>query len=340
MPEQIKQLIESIRPTLPNPDMTINSCLVSRYLSGGNGIPAHRDDSPTNNPEGDIITVSVGAERQITFRNNDQSEIRHQSLKDCSMLVMSRFTQDFWTHEIGTCESANVRYSFTLRHIDPHFINSTLLIRDSNTAHVKFGTGIGTLGAWMPGKRVKAGHIEAIPDASKLGPYRNFVIHTGINNLNGNGRFRKSNKALIDILEQKIVNISETYKRAKIHVSLLLPSRLDALNSRIRDFNNLLLDMTCKLNQVSIIEHSLFGDKLSDIHGRWTPDSEGSNTYIPRLDDTLHLGKVGIRLLAKSIKQNVVIKSKSRSEQRFNGGRGGYRRALVQGRTHQNDPES
>ena len=115
-----------------------------------------------------------------------------------------------------------------------------------------------------------------------------------------------------------------------------MPSRLDSLNFRIRDFNTMLLDMTCKHRQVSIIEHSLFGDKLSDTHGRWTPDGDGSNSYIPKLDDNLHLGKIGIRLLAKSIKQAVVSKAKPQSVQRFNGGRGSYRRAVVQGR-HQND---
>ena len=41
----------------------------------------------------------------------------------------------------------------------------------------------------MPGKRVKVGHIDAIPDPEKIGPYRNIVIHTGINNINCNPKY-------------------------------------------------------------------------------------------------------------------------------------------------------
>ena len=35
LPEEIKNLRASIRPTLPNPEIHINSCLVSRYQTRG-----------------------------------------------------------------------------------------------------------------------------------------------------------------------------------------------------------------------------------------------------------------------------------------------------------------
>lgn len=335
LPEEVKNLIASVRPNLPSPEMDINSCLVSRYITGANSIPDHRDNEPLIDPESDIITISIGAERQMTFTNNNGTDVRHQTLKDCSMLASSRFSQDFWLHKIGPCDSATVRYSFTLRHIDPRFINSTVILGDSNTLNVKFGSGVGTLGSWMPGKRVKVGHIEAIPDAVDIGPYRNFVIHTGINSINSSPRFRKSNKLLIDTLESKICNICETYPHSKVFVSLLLPSRSVPLNYRIRDFNNSLLDMTCKFNRVSVIEHSLFGVSLSNDHGRWKPSIEGSTEYVPKVEDILHLGKVGLRLLAKTIKQAVIGKSRPQSRERFDGGRGGYRRAAERNLSHQ-----
>ena len=86
------------------------------------------------------------------------------------------------------------------------------------------------------------------------------VIHTGVNSLN-NQRYRKSNSSLINILESKIRNISSTYPTTKIYVSLLLSSRSAPLNHRIKDFNNMILDITCKFSTVSIIEHSSFGSK-------------------------------------------------------------------------------
>ena len=53
------------------------------------------------------------------------------------MLVTSRHAQDFWLHEIKKDESPEVRYSFTLRDVSPHFINSTIILGDSNTRLIK-----------------------------------------------------------------------------------------------------------------------------------------------------------------------------------------------------------
>lgn len=338
LPNEVKELIECIRLGLPNPEMPINSCLVSRYVDGSNSIPPHRDNEATIDPESDIITLSIGAERAMTFTSNGGVNIKHQVLKDCSMLVSSRRAQDFWLHSIEPCDTAEVRYSLTLRHIDPHFLKSTVILGDSNTVNVKFGDGVGKLGAWMPGKRIKVGHIEAIPNAEDIGPYRNILIHTGINSINCSARYKKSNKALIGILESKLRNICETYPKSKVFISLLLPTRLASLNYRVRDFNNLIMDMTCRLSRVCIIEHSLLGDVLSNEHGRWKPSEHGSNEFVPKLEDCLHLGKLGIRLLAKNFKQAVVGKPRTQSEARFSGGRGGYGSALVRRRqSHVND---
>ena len=106
----------------------------------------------------------------------------------------------------------------------------TVLRTDSNTANIKFGKGIGNLGAWMPGKRVKVVHIDAIPKPDKIGPYRNIVIHTGINSINCSPRYRKSNRALIDGLETKVRSICEMYPKSKVYISLLLQTRLAPLN--------------------------------------------------------------------------------------------------------------
>ena len=332
IPEEIDNLIDCVRAHLPNPDMKINSCLISRYLTGDNSIPPHRDNEAAIDPESHIITASIGAERTMTFSSNSGHDVRHQTLGDGSVLVSSRFSQDFWVHSIDPSESTGIRYSFTLRHVDPHFINSTVILGDSNTQHLKFGTGIGTLGAWMPGKRIKAGHIDAIPKASEIGPYRNIIIHTGINSINCSFKYKQSNQALINNLEAKVRNITETYPNTKVHISLLLPSRSPNINHRINGFNNLILDMTCRLSRVAIIEHSMFGDSLSNEHGRWKRSEGSGNDFIPNFDDILHLGKVGLRLFATNLKQAVVTKNRSQSAARFNGSRGGYRRAFGHGR--------
>ena len=63
----------------------------------------------------------------------------------------------------------------------------------------------------------------------------------------------------------------------------------------------------------------------------WKRSCEDSNDFVPNLDDILHLGKAGLRIFAKNLKEAVVTKNKSQSAARFNSSRGGYRRALVHG---------
>ena len=54
MPKEVDDLISHIRSQLPNPDMRINSCLMSKYKTGVNHIPAQRDKEPVINPESNI----------------------------------------------------------------------------------------------------------------------------------------------------------------------------------------------------------------------------------------------------------------------------------------------
>lgn len=334
IPAEIRSILEKIQNQSPHQPTAINSCLVSRYRNGENCIAPHRDDEPVINPVSNIFTVSIGAERTMRFTNNDGSEVISQKLKDGSLLTASRFSQDFWLHEIIKDESQDVRYSLTFREIAPHYVNSTVILGDSNTEHIKFGSGKGTLGVWMPGKRIKVPHIDAIPDATEIGPYRNVVVHTGVNSLNNPGH-RKSNTLLIKTLETKLKNITTTYPKSKLYISLLLPSRSLPLNHRIKDFNSMILDLTCKFSGVYVIENSIFGNKLSNEHGRWKRESVNSETFIPNINDIVHLGKQGTRIFATNIKNSVVRRKKPLSRERFSGGGGDYLRAAERGTSHQ-----
>ena len=277
-------------------------------------------------PESLILTVSIGAEREMTFTSNDDSRTKNLKLEDRSLLITSRYAQDFWLHGILPDESvAGERVSLTFRRIAPYFINSTKILGDSNTSHIKFGEGSGTLGAWLPGQRVKVGRIEALPEAVEIGPYRNIVIHTGINSIN-NPRFRKSNTFLLHFLENRCKEILDIYPKARVHISPLLPSRSRSLNYHIDEFNRGILDLTHRIDKLSIIDNSIFGKVLSNEYGRWDV-----NQQRPYTDDILHLGRQGIRTLAMNFKMSVLNKSKSTSRSRFSAGRGSYREAMDRG---------
>ena len=307
---------------LKNRVSEFNSCLITRYKSGLNHIPQHRDDEPVIDPESSILTVSLGARRSMSFVNNDKTESEELVLEDGSVLITSRFAQDFWKHGILPDESPDERISLTFRNIAPYFINSTIILGDSNTSRINFGAGKGNLGAWVPGKRVKVGHIEAIPDAVDIGPYRNIVIHTGVNSINTQ-KYRKSNTYLLHHLENKCKQILDVYPKTKVHLSLLLPSRSRQLNHRIDEFNRGILDLTYRFRNLLIIDNSIFGDVLSNDHGRWD-----FNKQQPYTADILHLGKKGIRVFATNLKKCIMGKGSSQSRSRFNASGGSYSNTL------------
>ena len=50
MPKPVVDLLNHIKPHLSNSATTLNSCLITRYKSGMDHIPPHRDDAPTSDP--------------------------------------------------------------------------------------------------------------------------------------------------------------------------------------------------------------------------------------------------------------------------------------------------
>ena len=127
-------------------------------------------------------------ESASTTSSNDTESLEVE-LPHNSMLRFSRKSQEDWKHSIIPDEAVTTRrYSITLRHVKPHFINSLLIIGDSNTEPLKFGTSKGCFGAWVPGERMKAGRIKDIPAPDNLYPFRNLIIHAGINDINRQNR--------------------------------------------------------------------------------------------------------------------------------------------------------
>ena len=104
----------------------------------------------------------------------------------------------------------------------------------------------------MPGKKVKALTIDAIPEPQAIGPVPNIVIHTGINDVNSNNQ--RPNRIHVSNLERKCKAVHAVYPKTHIFVSLLLPTKVDYLNRRVREFKDFLLEMTYRSNnKVKII---------------------------------------------------------------------------------------
>ena len=183
-----------------------------------------------------------------------------------------------------------------------------MVIGDSNTQHLQFGEGKGKFGKWLPGKRMAAMHIEDIPEPHKIGPYRNIVLHTGVNNIKS--RNSRSVQGLGNILEEKCKNISNAYPNSKVYLSLLLPTKLSSLNYKVKELNGIIWEISHSFKNVFVIEHTF--DQLCKSDG-CLKDNCGrldKEAGIPLAKDTLHLGKRGLRLFAISIKSSIVGKFK------------------------------
>ena len=92
---------------------------------------------------------------------------------------------------------------------------------------------------------------------------------------------------------------------------MLLPTKLQTLNYRVREFNNILHDISHSLKNVNVIDHPLAElcnpqGCLRDELGRYDREANG-----PLTRDQLHLGKKGLRIFAKTIKTSVVGRLKS-----------------------------
>ena len=329
-PAVIQDLLDCARPTMTKPNDWMNSCLINRYTNGTKHIPPHRDDEPYIDPESEIVTVSLGCTRPMKFVNNTSTVTKELPLADSSVLITSRFAQDFWVHSIDADDSiSDIRYSFTFRYLSPYFANSTLLIGDSNTKHLEFGPKLGKFGHRMPGKQMSALHIEQIPEPQEIGPYRKVVIHTGINNVKAQNR--KSNRTLVNELESKCANIHSVYPKCKIYLSMILPTKSSTLNYRVRDFNQSLVDMAHAHKNIFVIEHPGFigeGGLLKNEYGRF-------KDRLPNDIDVLHLGKMGIRKFAKQIKETILKRNFNNT--RKNNDRRGSKTAVTGPPAHHRD---
>ena len=254
----------------------------------------------------------------MLFRDKWAGREERLAVPNGSLYAMAQESQHYWTHRIDKEETGgDARYSITLRSVGSQYKNATIILGDSNTKHLKFGSGKqkekGTFGFHLPGQRVESFHIRDI-DPKKCIGYQNVLLHCGINDIRDKSPGRLSNDANpLDIdahfamLVEKIKEIKLLCPYTSILVSPILPTKNYKLNKRVVQFNSLLFDfVTTNDNSdgVRCLDFSEFVDSssgtLREDLGTWDSENGCLNKK-----DILHLGKSGIRLLAKIVKQSV-----------------------------------
>ncbi len=95
-----------------------NSCLINYYLDGRSKMGFHSDEIDNLEAGTQIIIISLGTERKLSFRSkSDYTERRSYLLPHGSLLYMSQRTQTFWSHAIKRANMTTGRISLTFRRI-------------------------------------------------------------------------------------------------------------------------------------------------------------------------------------------------------------------------------
>ena len=301
IPDPFNELIKVINSDPKFADSNVNSVLVNKYSGPGCFLPKHSDNEFSIEPGSLIFSVSLGQSCKITFDEIHSGKREELVVNNNSLYTMTQASQWFWTHEISADSTSHfsagdVRYSITLRSVGSRFHNSTVIIGDSNTKHLKFGEGKGTFGYYYPGKRIQAPLIDNI-DVTTCAGYSNIIVQCGINDIKHSlidnhqkvaGCFNK--------LQYKIELIQKLCPTSRLIISPILPTRDLELSRKALDFNEMLFTFEDRTNYIQTLNFNCFTFRGS---GGILLDSMGCHN---RPDDILHLGSEGIKKLVSLIR--------------------------------------
>ena len=98
---------------------TYNSCLLNLYHSGDEGMAYHSDGEKMLKKDGAIASLSLGAERKISFKHKQTKQRIDIFLERGSLLVMKDKTQTNWLHRLPPTKKVQVpRINLTFRTIE------------------------------------------------------------------------------------------------------------------------------------------------------------------------------------------------------------------------------
>ncbi|MFT4576275.1 MAG: alkylated DNA repair dioxygenase AlkB [Polaribacter sp.] len=95
-----KELLELKAIVERKSNATYNSCLLNLYHSGEEGMAWHSDGEKMLQKEGEIASVTLGAERKFSFKHKESKQKVDIVLERGSLLVMKGTTQTNWLHRL------------------------------------------------------------------------------------------------------------------------------------------------------------------------------------------------------------------------------------------------
>ena len=109
----IKSTMENINSQF---GFALDCCFVNGYRDSTDALGWHADDSPEMDPTQPVLSLSLGAERDIMLRDNTTREIERVSLGHGSLLIMGPGFQQTHQHKIPKAgREVGPRISLTYR---------------------------------------------------------------------------------------------------------------------------------------------------------------------------------------------------------------------------------
>lgn len=97
---------------------TYNSCLLNLYHSGEEGMAWHSDGEKMLKKNGEIASLTLGAERKFSFKHKNTKQRIDVLLERGSLLVMKEATQTNWLHRLPPTKMVKTpRINLTFRTI-------------------------------------------------------------------------------------------------------------------------------------------------------------------------------------------------------------------------------
>jgi len=94
------------------------NCLLNYYETGLSTMGFHSDATHNLADGTGVAIVSLGAERNLTFRNKANRDLSMDfPLPHGSLFYMTQLTQDHWEHAVKRTDTDDARISLTFRHI-------------------------------------------------------------------------------------------------------------------------------------------------------------------------------------------------------------------------------
>ena len=188
--------------------------------------------------------MSIGASRKVIFQpkhSGSEPQTTELTTNHNSLYVMSRASQNWFKHGVPATDADEIdeRFSVTFRSLHQQFKRSMLVIGDSNTKDIQFGSGTGKVGKSFPGKRTKASKVVHIDPQSCIG-YANVFIMCGTNDLRCDYIKSKSDiQAVVEQLKDKLSEIKQLCPNTKLFVIPVIPSRIRQMNLNKELYNEL-----------------------------------------------------------------------------------------------------